>query len=257
MAAAGARREELPFLDLLPPDLAAEVRAMATSAFHADGAMIVRPGQKVDALHLLALGEAAVAADGGAPEIRRSGDSIGEEAFLEGTPARSGVRARTAVQVISLSCAQVADLVRRRPEMSYFLGQLVTRGGKTPPAGAVAGLAGRLETLPIGDLVQILHLCRKTGRLHLEASTGPAELFFVEGDLRHATAGGLRGEEAVYRVAAWAEAAFSFESGRRPPRESIAGPTLPLLMEGMRRADEARRSGKRPDPREQGGGGGT
>jgi hypothetical protein len=52
----------------------------------------------------------------------------------------------------------------------------------------------------------------------------------------------LSGEEAFYRVAQWTEAAFSFESGQRSEIVTVKQPTMSLLMEGLRRVDESRRT---------------
>jgi CRP-like cAMP-binding protein len=239
VAAAGKREGGISFLEQLPPDLATELRALGTSSFHADGTTLVRPGQRVDSLHLLVQGEAVVAAPAGETEHRRNGDAFAEDAFLEGSPSRVSVRARTAVQVLSLSRVQVAELVRRRPETGYFLGRLVTRGSRARVPEA--GLAGRLETLPIPELVQILNICRKTGCLRLERPEAHAEVYFVDGEIRHASAGELAGEAAFHRVAEWTDATFAFDSGARAPSVSIPGPTMPLLLEAMRILDERRR----------------
>jgi len=124
---------------------------------------------------------------------------------------------------------------------------VVTRKARGRVPSAEAGLVGSLETLPIGDLVKILNICRKSGRLLLERAAEHADLYFVDGELRHAMVAGVAGEPAFYRIMEWTDASFSFESGRKPPLVSIPGPTMTLLMEGMRLLDERRR-GESPSP---------
>ena len=111
---------------------------------------------------------------------------------------------------------------------------------KLPPPPS-AGLVGSLETMPIADLVQVLHICRKTGLLRLSRRTDSASLYFDDGEIRHATVDDRAGEEAFFRLMAWTDAAFAFESGARSEVASLSQPTMTLLMEGLRRIDESRR----------------
>jgi two-component system chemotaxis response regulator CheY len=226
---AASTRESSPFLDRLPDEVATDLRALATPAFHAAGAQLVRPGQRVDALPLLLLGEVAVASPDqpGLSEIRRPGETFAEQAFFWGLPSEVGVRARTAGQVLTLTRAQLGELVRRHPEIHAFVARLVVRS--SPTRGPA-------------NLLLILNLCRKTGRLRLESSGRRADLYFVEGELRHAEADhGLFGASVLYRAIRWTDAAFSYESGVRPPVVSIEASTQELLSEGKRLLEEDRR----------------
>ena len=67
------------------------------------------------------------------------------------------------------------------------------------------------------------------------------EIYFFEGNVRHARLGDTHGEEAFYRLVTWAEGSFAFEPGSRKLEETIFRATMGLLMEGMRRQDELRK----------------
>lgn len=95
----------------------------------------------------------------------------------------------------------------------------------------------------MADLIQVLHICRKTGLLRLTHGPECASLYFEDGEAPHAEAGGVSGEEAFYRMVAWTEASFAFESGQSAGMLSVKQPTMTLLMEGLRRIDEANRTG--------------
>ncbi|HEX7897270.1 MAG TPA: response regulator [Planctomycetota bacterium] len=243
MVADGTTSDDRAFLDQLPPDLVEELRAIATPRSHDKGEILVSPRAPVDALGVVLQGEIEIVASPPGPgEVRRTGDCFGERSFVSGEPAGLTILARTAVRTLALSRAQVADLSRRRREFGYALSRCVTRSGRPRGQAPAAphGLAGRLETMPMADLVQVLHICRKTGHLRLHQGNGSASLFVVDGEVRHALAGDIAGEEAFYRLLAWTEAAFAFESGTRTDEATVSLPTMTLLMEGLRRVDEGR-----------------
>jgi len=244
MVSEASSADEQPFLDQLPGDLVEEIRSIGVTSKHPEGSILVAPGMRMDALCFILQGAVGIA-NPSPPlqEIRRPGDCFAEQCFMSGDPAAFTVTARTLVRILGLTRIQVADLARRRHEFGYALSRWVTRPSRlrkqAPPP--TAGLVGSLETMPIADLVQVLNICRKTGLLRLSRGRDSASLYFEDGEIRHAEAGDRTGEEAFYRLMAWTDAAFAFESGVRAASASLAQPTMTLLMEGLRRIDESRR----------------
>jgi two-component system chemotaxis response regulator CheY len=249
IAAAPRPPQAEAFLDCLPPDLADEVRRRALRQEAAAGAVLLRPDQRVDALYLIAEGEVEVVPeeDPAGAEVRGQGDCFAELAFLSQDVARVTVRARTPVEFLALARAQVRDLIQQKPQLGYHISGLVARRPRETvsavPAVGAAALAGRLETLPVPDLIQILNICRKTGHLKLDRDGRSAGIFFEEGEIRHAWVGAESGEKAFCRILEWMQASFTFESGARAPQVTVAQPTMTLLMEGMRQLDERRKAG--------------
>jgi len=244
MVSEATSADEQPLLDLLPTDLVEEIRSMGTLSTHKEGTVLVAPGMRVETLCFVLQGAVEIIAPVTAQqEIRRPGDCFAEQSFISGDPAVCTVSARTSVKILLLSRIQVADLARRRHEFSYALSRWVTRPSRLlkQPAPPSAGLTGRLETMPIADLVQVLHICRKTGLLRLTRGPGAASLYFDDGEIRHAEEGDASGEDAFYRLMAWTDAAFAFESGVKSAAASIRQATMSLLMEGLRRIDESKR----------------
>ncbi len=255
LAATSRIPEDAPFLDRLPADLADEFRRRAARKAFEAGAILLRPEEPVEALHLIALGEVEIVSGEGPgdTEVRGEGDCFAELPFMAQDVARCTVRARGKVEVLLLTRPQVSDLIRQDSRLGYFLSGLVTRrpGKGGPPEeglSAPAALSGRLETLPIPDLVQILNICRKTGHLRLDHEGRQAGLYFEEGEIRHAWAGPDSGEKAFFEVLEWKRATFAFESGARSGQATLASPTMTLLMEGMRLLDERRRSSEEVIP---------
>ncbi|MBI2923485.1 MAG: DUF4388 domain-containing protein [Planctomycetes bacterium] len=112
------------------------------------------------------------------------------------------------------------------------------------------GLAGEIDSLPIGDLVGILNGAKKTGVLKIETGDATYFLQFTQGALRHAECEGEVGEDVFYRVVLLSKGRFEFMVG--PAIEgpvTIALDTRALLIEGLRRRDQ--RGTRAPKPRPQ------
>ncbi len=104
-------------------------------------------------------------------------------------------------------------------------------------------LKGTLSELALSDLIEVISLGSKSGRLQIKGADGEtaATLSFRDGRLINASAGALRDERAFYAVLALREGSFSFDTKADPGEETLDLPTGTLLMEGMRRVDEVLR----------------
>jgi DNA-binding response OmpR family regulator len=99
--------------------------------------------------------------------------------------------------------------------------------------------AGRVQDMPVVDVIQTIEISRKSGVIQFVGERGrQAAIYFRDGRVIDAEAGSLQGEDAVYRLLTWGEGEFEvvFRTVRR--REVIAMSSQALLMEGMRRLDE-------------------
>ena len=82
-------------------------------------------------------------------------------------------------------------------------------------------LTGHLGNYPLSDLVGILRHQRKSGRLLIEYSKGPATFFFKNGELIDARMNDLTGLQAICVALAQPEASFNFNPLIQSPRRSI------------------------------------
>jgi CheY-like chemotaxis protein len=99
--------------------------------------------------------------------------------------------------------------------------------------------AGRVQDMPVVDVIQTIEISRKSGVIQFVGDRGrQAAIYFRDGRVIDAEAGALQGEDAVYRLLTWSEGEFEvvFRTVRR--REVITVSSQGLLMEGMRRLDE-------------------
>ena len=68
-------------------------------------------------------------------------------------------------------------------------------------------------------------------------------MFFVEGQVKHATYGSLVGDEAVFKVLRWTGGNFQLNFDGKTDKETTQLNTQGLLMEGLRLLDESARDG--------------
>lgn len=103
---------------------------------------------------------------------------------------------------------------------------------------------GKLSQIPLTDLLQLFHMNRRTGTLHLKRRQPGSRdehgaVLIREGNLVQANAGGgIEGEKALFRLLAWRDGTFAFTPNPVTGAPRILTPTRLLLMEGLRQLDE-------------------
>jgi hypothetical protein len=84
---------------------------------------------------------------------------------------------------------------------------------------------------------------RKSCQLKLNNAGDKCEVFFAEGQVKHATYGALTGDEAVFKVLRWTGGNFELNFEGKTDQETTKLNTQGLLMEGLRLLDESQREG--------------
>ena len=112
---------------------------------------------------------------------------------------------------------------------------------KTAPSDGI--VRGSLAQMNVIDLMQSLEMGRKSCQLLLANEGDKCEVFFVEGQVKHATYGSLVGDQAVFRVLRWTGGSFQLDFEGRTDKETTQLNTQGLLMEGLRLLDESQRDG--------------
>jgi CheY-like chemotaxis protein len=112
---------------------------------------------------------------------------------------------------------------------------------KTAPSDGV--VRGNLAQMNVIDLMQSLEMGRKSCQLTLTKDGDKCEVFFVEGQVKHATYGSLVGDEAVFKVLRWTGGSFELDFEGTTNKETTQLNTQGLLMEGLRLLDESARDG--------------
>jgi CheY-like chemotaxis protein len=112
---------------------------------------------------------------------------------------------------------------------------------KTAPSDGV--VRGNLSQMNVIDLMQSLEMGRKSCQLKLNNEGEKCEVFFVEGQVKHATYGSLSGDQAVFKVLRWTGGNFELNFEGKTDQETTQLNTQGLLMEGLRLLDESQRDG--------------
>ena len=103
------------------------------------------------------------------------------------------------------------------------------------------GVSGSLQEMGLPDVIQILANGRKDGRLKVRSGRLEGEMMFQNGSIHDAVFGDLTGAEAVYGILRMTEGDFALDPSLEPVEDRIGIPTHHLLLEAMRRMDEAER----------------
>jgi CheY-like chemotaxis protein len=118
---------------------------------------------------------------------------------------------------------------------------------KTAPSDGV--VRGNLSQMNVIDLMQSLEMGRKSCKLSLSNDGDRCEVFFAEGQVKHATYGSLVGDEAVFKVLRWTGGNFQLDFEGKTDKQTTQLNTQGLLMEGLRLLDESSRDGgAEPEP---------
>lgn len=107
--------------------------------------------------------------------------------------------------------------------------------------GDAKEIEGGLTQLPLADLLQILSMNRRTGKLVLTHGQERGEIHLANGRPVNARIGDIEAEKALFRLISWKEGSFAFVPGPAPARARIDRVMEDALLEGMRQSDERAR----------------
>lgn len=172
---------------------------------------------------------------------------------LKGRPGAENMRVMilAAKADIDEKLQPIADKVEEFVVKPFFVKDLASRAKKVldriylekmqKQAPAEGVMRGRLSEMNIIDLLQSLELGQKTCSLTFTQGGEDCRMFFSEGQIHHAELGSILGDEAVYRVAGWADGTFQIDFNARSDKKTTTQSTQGLLMEALRLLDEQKR----------------
>lgn len=117
-------------------------------------------------------------------------------------------------------------------------------------------IQGDLQEMNLPNLVQLILQSGGRARILIRHGKQVGALYIADRQLHHATvtANGAEtssGPEAVYQILGWETGQFKVERSVAPPHRSLEQSWDFLLMEGLRRLDESRRTSvESPEPEE-------
>src|SRR6204780_5903261 len=102
-------------------------------------------------------------------------------------------------------------------------------------------LRGSLSQMNVIDLVQSLGMGRKSCLLTMTKGDEKCEIYFSQGQAKHAAYGPVSGDDAAFKVLRRTEGNFQAHFTGRSTQETTTLNTQGLLMEGLRLLDEDQR----------------
>lgn len=127
-------------------------------------------------------------------------------------------------------------------EIVARIGNVVTRESirrDSAPRQVRRGITGDLENLSLPEIVQTLVMGMKTACVTLRVDGGEGQIWFVDGAVRHAKTPEQEGEQAFYEMVGWTRGEFVIEHGVKCKQTTVQNDAMFLLMEGLRKLDEA------------------
>ena len=104
-------------------------------------------------------------------------------------------------------------------------------------------LSGSLSHLDLPGVVQMLSHSRQTGSLHVNANHIDGIIFFDQGDVSHAEAGDLIGDDAVVRIVKRCNGAdngvYKFIPGATATTRTVLRSATELMLDALRELDES------------------
>lgn len=128
--------------------------------------------------------------------------------------------------------------------------QVLEAAAARAPSEAAA-MRGRLEEVPLPDLLQLLATSRKSGALSLENGEARGAIHLRDGRVVACEIEGrpqVAPRKAFFRLVAWAGGTFELLPATDPKPASLDEPLEALLVEGMQELDELRRLAAAPPP---------
>jgi CRP/FNR family cyclic AMP-dependent transcriptional regulator len=222
-----------------------------------EGTIVVRKGGRGERLYLLAEGEVEVlATDSNGVETviatLGAGEVFGEMSLLTGEPVTATIRARKRAAFLAIEKPDFERLLAANPALNVFftrlLAERLTNTSKRFLAALEKGMLGHLNTIAPSELVQAIEATAKSGILSARDGEKAIEMYIAAGRLHRITPNAAGGrpdalpadpEEAFYDFLAWKQGTFRFEAGERDEPRTFWKETTALLLEGVRRLDEA------------------
>jgi hypothetical protein len=209
------------------------------------GAIILKKGAPAQNLFIILSGTADVLDDEGVRlSTLKKGDVFGEMSLISGEPVAATIRVVTPATVIFITGPDFRQVLNKFPSVQMYLARLLAqrlaRSNVVRAEEIASGMVGRLSELPPSELVQILNLNQKTGKLVLTLPKGKAELVFRDGELIKAQYGKMNGKKAFYVILNEKDGRFKFQQklSKSERQAKVIGPFMEMLMNGVRKADE-------------------
>ena len=170
---------------------------------------------------------------------------------LKSRPATAGISVILMASKSDISDRLSQDVIEDHLEKPFFLKDALRKIKRVVDRIALEKLAksastdgvlrGNLSQMNVIDLVQSLEMGRKSCLLTMTNADDKCEIYFTQGQAKHAAYGAITGDGAVFKVLRWTDGSFQVDFNGKSTQETTTLNTQGLLMEGLRLLDEAQR----------------
>lgn len=96
-------------------------------------------------------------------------------------------------------------------------------------------IKGGLDDTRCSEIIKILSLGKRSGRLFLNNGGDTGNIFFREGEIIHAQCGPLQGIKAIYELVIWTSGEYRFDMGDSPDVVTVDRPVDDILSDAADR----------------------
>ncbi len=202
-----------------------------------------RPGKYI--YIIMSGGVDILSEDGGTLTSLHQGEIFGEMSLFSGKPISATIRANGKVQALLLSGKDFSNILMKYPFLQMIFTRMLVRRLSSANAAKEntheAGVTGNLDEVSLAELFQMFNTNSRTGMFTMQLPLGPGIVTFVEGEIVRAEYNSIQGPEAFWAILKEQQGSFKFTSfiSIEEMAGEILGSFIGLLMEGMRRLDEA------------------
>jgi CRP-like cAMP-binding protein len=228
--------------------LAASVRLISYPV----ATLLIRAGAPGERYFLLAGGRVEVvqADKDGTEKVLSAlgpGEGVGEMSLLTGEACSATVRVIEKVQCLVIERADFERMLNVAPQLNRHFNKILSDRLRAANAKLTDiiddGVLGKLSMFSLAELAQALTVSSRTGYVHMMHKGQRGMLTVRDGFIFSARLpGAATPEESFLQMMAWREGEFRFERAEVSTLGMRPIDTNRLLMEGMRRADEAKAS---------------
>ncbi|MEN8200604.1 MAG: cyclic nucleotide-binding domain-containing protein [Thermodesulfobacteriota bacterium] len=210
--------------------------------------IVIRKGDPRSNFYIIVSGSVNVINDSGMTiSTLHKGDVFGEMSLICNDAVGATIQVCEPTTLLYIDRQNFQKILEKYPAIQLYFTRLMakrlTKSNIIRTKDLSSGMIGNLSEIPCEALFQTLNMNNKTGILTIsELSEGTARFSFRQGALIKAKYDDLEGESAFYAILRENKGRFRFTPGI--PTNEFETPEIgyfmKLLMEGMRRLDEAK-----------------
>ncbi len=243
-----AALKTIPIFKPLSASALERVLSMIRLATYSDREVVLQRGELAQGLYVVCRGEVEAfrpPTRETSSVARRLGrrETFGEVSLLTATAVPATYRASGDLVVFFIDRWDFFRILHENPVFAVLMSRRLVSGivgeeGRRSPEWGKR-FAGDLAVLGLAELLRALGESRRTGTLLVTWEEHAGEVGLVDGRVHRVIHGEETGPERLYEMLGWPGGAFSFDPDTVPSPDGPGWSVLELLLEAMRRLDEA------------------